>query len=99
MGDPSTDSQHPLPELFTPAEWKRLSERLSLSPRQMEIARWICLGYTNPEIAARVGRAEETVGMHTRGLFEKLAIHRRVGVPVRLALAYREIRRLKKKPT
>jgi len=40
----------------------------SLSPREQQIAALTCLGYTNPQIAARLGLAVETVRTHTRNV-------------------------------
>ena len=94
------DAQHPLPELFSTDDWRRLAKRLRLTRRQTEIARWICLGYKNGAIAKRLDLAPETVGMHTRGIFKALDIHVRVGVPVRLVAECRKLRARKSaKPT
>ena len=79
-----------LPELFTATRWRKLAERLGLSPRQREVARLICRGCGNKEIACRLGISPDTVRMHLRGLFERLQVHERVGVVVRLVLADRE---------
>ncbi|HEY9077456.1 MAG TPA: LuxR C-terminal-related transcriptional regulator [Anaerolineaceae bacterium] len=43
----------------------------SLSPREQEVTAFICLGYTNREIAARLGIAYETVRTHVRNLLAK----------------------------
>lgn len=89
------EGDHPLSELFNSQEWKSIASHLGLTAQQVRIARLICLGYTNPEIAVQIGRAPETVGMHTRGVFQKLGVHHRVGVPVRLVLVHRRLRRRK----
>lgn len=88
----SEAAKHPLPELFSDVDWKQLAKRLPLTRRQAEIARWICRGYTNGEIARRLNLAPETVGLHTRGLFKRLRVHVRLGVPVCLVVEYRKLR-------
>jgi len=81
-----------LPELFTPSRWVALGKRFRLSKRQKEIARLICLGYSNTAIGKELGLRPDTVRMHNRELFKKLAIHQRIGVPVRLVIAERSLR-------
>lgn len=76
-----------LPELFDDGQWRRLAECLRLPPRQAQIARLVCRGCSNRQIALHLSIAPDTVRMHLRVLFERLNIHERVGVVVRLALA------------
>jgi len=87
---PPPEPRTPLPDLFTKEQWTALAERFRLSRRQREIARLICLGYSNTGIAQELGLKHDTVRMHNRELFKKLAIRQRMGVPVRLVLAERE---------
>jgi len=83
----------PLPDLFTKEQWTALAERFRLSKRQKEISRLICLGYSNTGIARELGLKHDTVRMHNRELFKKLAIRQRMGVPIHLVLAERELTR------
>ena len=48
-----------------------------LTPRQQEIAALICLGYTSPQIAARLSVSPETVKTHVRHLLEKFHLRTR----------------------
>jgi len=82
-----------LPELFVPARWAALAKRFQLSKRQKEIARLICLGYSNTAIARELGLRPDTVRMHNRELFKKLAVHQRIGVPIQLVITDRSLRR------
>lgn len=52
--------------------WRRWQ---SLSPREQQIAALTCLGYTNPQIAARLGLAVETVRTHTRNVQYKFNVN------------------------
>jgi len=85
-----------LPELFTPSRWVALGRRFRLSKRQKEIARLICLGYSNTAIGKLLGLRPDTVRMHNRELFKKLAVHQRIGVPIRLVTTDRALRRGRK---
>jgi DNA-binding CsgD family transcriptional regulator len=46
-----------------------------LSPREQEVTALACRGYTNRQIAARLGVAEETVKTHVRNALVKFNLH------------------------
>jgi len=88
---PPPEPRPSLPDLFTKEQWAALATRFGLSKRQKEMAQLICLGYSNTAIARELGLKHDTVRMHNRELFKKLAIRQRIGVPVCLVLADREV--------
>jgi len=47
----------------------------SLSPREQEVTALACLGYTNRQIAARLGVPAETVKTHVRNALVKFNLH------------------------
>ncbi len=53
------------------------SQRLSLAPRETEVALLICFGKTNPEIARSLGRSKHTINAQVRQIFKKLDVHSR----------------------
>lgn len=83
-----------LPELFSRQQWRILAEQLGLTPRQEQIARLICLGLTNDEMAAELSLATNTVRMHKQALYKRLGICDRIGVPIRLVVAARKEKRI-----
>ena len=48
-----------------------------LSERELEVLQLIAEGLTNPEIAARLTLALNTVKAHTRNIYGKLGVHSR----------------------
>jgi len=46
-----------------------------LTPREQQVLALVCLGYTNRQIAARLGLSAETVKTHVKYVLRKLAIH------------------------
>lgn len=52
--------------------WRRWQ---SLSPREQQAGALACLGYTNRQIAARLGVAEETVKTHIKNVLVKFNLH------------------------
>ncbi len=87
----STSTRNLLPDLFSDAQWVALRHELKIPERQLHVARWICRGCTNYEIAAHLGVSLDTVRMHTKSLYKKLKVRARLGVPVRLVLAMTEM--------
>jgi DNA-binding NarL/FixJ family response regulator len=47
----------------------------TLSPREQQVAAFVCLNYTNREIAARLLISPETVKCHVRNLLIKFGLH------------------------
>ncbi len=87
----ATAPEDPLPELFTPGEWKSLAAKLRFSPRQAQVARLICLGLSKEQMAKRLRISEPTARLHVKELFRKLHVNDRLGVPVRLVVAGRTL--------
>jgi len=54
------------------ALWRRWQ---SLSPREQQAGALACLGYTNRQIAGRLGVAEETVKTHIKNALVKFNLH------------------------
>lgn len=55
-----------------------------LSPRESEIARLICLGRQNKEIAYVTGLSEHTIENHLKRIYRKLEIHNRAALVARM---------------
>ncbi len=51
-----------------------------LTPRELEIVRWVAQGMRNKEIARQVGIAEGTVKQHMHNIYEKLGVQGRVNL-------------------
>jgi len=52
--------------------WQRWQ---TLTPNEKDVIAFSCLGYTNRQIAAKMGISHETVNWHVRKLLVKLAFH------------------------
>jgi DNA-binding CsgD family transcriptional regulator len=62
--------------------WRRWQ---SLSPREQQVAALTCLDYTNPQIAARLGLAVETVRSHLRSVQTKFNVNSKVALRMLLS--------------
>jgi DNA-binding CsgD family transcriptional regulator len=64
--------------------WNGLPEApaLPLTPRQLEVLRWVSRGLTNEEIAARLWISEHTVRKHLENISDRLGVRTRVAAAV-----------------
>ncbi|MBL8049634.1 MAG: response regulator transcription factor [Anaerolineales bacterium] len=54
--------------------WKKWE---SLTPREQEVTALLCLGYSNKEIAVRMGVTEAAVKFHLRNVYSKFRVKNR----------------------
>ncbi|MGB0768008.1 MAG: response regulator [Phycisphaeraceae bacterium] len=52
----------------------------TLTPREVDVLRWVGMGQSRKEMAAQLGISENTVAVHTNRIMRKLDIHDRVGL-------------------
>jgi RNA polymerase sigma factor (sigma-70 family) len=50
----------------------------ALSPREQEVTALTCLGYTNNQIASRLGVSQTTIKTHLRNILTKFNLHSKV---------------------
>jgi DNA-binding NarL/FixJ family response regulator len=53
---------------------------LGLTPRQAEVAYWVCQGKSNPEIAIILGASHRTIDKHMEGILSRLAVENRASL-------------------
>jgi DNA-binding NarL/FixJ family response regulator len=56
----------------------------SLSPREQGVAALVCLGYTNNEIAVRLGISHTTIKTHVRNILIKYQLHSKTELRIAL---------------
>ncbi len=66
-----SDLKRPVVSLLTNRQWQYLQRRYKITPRELQIARLICHGFANEEIAARLNITTGTVKVHIRNLYRK----------------------------
>lgn len=57
---------------------------MSLSPREQEIGGYLVRGYTDKEIASKIGLTHRGVRFHVNNMLSKLKAHSRVQVAVQI---------------
>lgn len=68
-------------------EYKTDSTGRPLTPRETEVARLLCAGYSNPGMAGKLGISRKTVETHLRCLALKCGVESRRGLNLRVRLA------------
>ena len=63
------------------------ADPLGLTQRERQVAELLCLGLSNPAIAARLHRSEHTVAQHVSSVLSKLGVAQRQHVAERMAQA------------
>lgn len=77
--------------LFSSAQWTAIRAHFALTPRQMQICKFIGQGQADKNIAAALGITLDTVRMHLREIFRKLDVKSRVKLVVKLVITNREL--------
>ena len=70
--------------LLTDRQWFEAGEALGLSSREQEVCRLLFEGNTRQEIADKLGIKSRTIRHHMEQLHDKLKVHNRVGVVLRI---------------
>lgn len=64
---------------------KAWQQWLSLTPRERDVAALACLGYTNQQIAVRLGVSLNTIKTHMRNVLSKFEVRNRVKLRQKLS--------------
>lgn len=79
------------PPIFTPDEWQRLVEHLSLAPRQQQTLLGLLEGKSDKQIAAKLGIAESTVRSYLQRLYARHSVQDRTGLVVFVFAEFRQL--------
>lgn len=80
-----------LPPLFSGEEWCEIVHRLSLSPRQAQVAGLVIQSHKDKEIAALLDISHATVRTHICETKSRLVADDRVGLAYRVFWAFRHL--------
>ena len=61
-------------------QWSYVQNRYHITPRELEIARMVCQGFGNEQIAESLNITHGTVKTHIRNLYHKLRVHNKVSM-------------------
>lgn len=64
--------------LLDKSRWEYLQRRYRITPRELEVAKLICRGWSNEEIADRLKISIGTVKVHVRNLYRKTWVENKI---------------------
>ncbi len=65
-------------DLLNKKQWSYVQRRYSLSPRELEVARLVCKGFNNEEIAGKLSIAHGTVKTHLRNVYRRVRVRNKI---------------------
>jgi DNA-binding NarL/FixJ family response regulator len=86
---------HPKVTLLEEKHWSYLQRRHHLSPREIEIARLVCQGFTNKKISSDLKVELGTIKVHLRNIYRKVHVKNKI---VLLLVFINDINKLFNKP-
>lgn len=72
------EMERPTVALLNDQQWQYLRRRFKITPRELEIAKLICLGMVNEEIANHLKISSGTVKVHIRNLYRKTWVENKI---------------------
>ncbi len=70
--------KRPAVSLLNPQQWQYLQRRFRITPRELQVAKLICHGLGNEEIAAHLNITIGTVKVHIRNLYRKTWVENKI---------------------
>jgi DNA-binding NarL/FixJ family response regulator len=77
-------------EIFPPERWNAVQDHFNLTPRQVDVCRYVCRAYENKQIAIALEITQDTVRVHLKDIFRKVQVRNRVELAVQLVRALQE---------
>ena len=66
--------------LLTTQQWGALRKRYRMTDRELEIAKLICRGFSNDQIASRLEIKQGTVKTHVRNIYRKTWVNTKIAM-------------------
>ena len=66
--------------LINDRRWAYLKKRYGMTPRELQVAKLICSGFSNEVIAKELNIRHATVKTHIRNLYRKLWVHNKISM-------------------
>jgi len=76
--DESSIFERPRTVLLNDTHWLYIQNRYHLSPRELEVARLVCSGFNNEEIADSLKIKNGTVKTHLRNIYRRIRVRNKI---------------------
>ncbi len=77
--------KQPQISLLTEKQWAQVKKRFKMTPREYQIARLVCSGMGNEEIAEKLQVMLGTVKTHIRNIYRKTWVNNKISMLLRFA--------------
>ena len=85
------DADRSRPPLFSPAEWQKIVQALSLSPRQAEVVGCIVQGMSDNDIKSLLPIKHSTLRSHFEDIQSRITVKSRNEIPYRVFETFRRV--------
>jgi DNA-binding NarL/FixJ family response regulator len=69
--------------LLNQKQWRYIQRRYHVTPREVDVAKLVCMGLVNADIAERLGIKPATVKVHLKSLFGKVCVRSKITMLLR----------------
>ena len=67
-------------DLINDGQWQCIRQRHRMSEREVAVAKLICQGFSNEEIAKNLDITYGTVKVHIRNIYQKAGVHNKIAM-------------------
>ena len=76
-------NNRPQADLLSEKQWSHVKKRYNMTPREFQIAKSVCQGLNNEEIAKQLNIMPDTVKTHIRNIYRKTWVHNKISMLLR----------------
>jgi len=73
--------------LLDEKQWQYVQRHYRMSPRELQVARLVCQGFTNADVADKLSVKQGTIKTHLRSIFSKARARNKISLLLRFAHA------------
>ena len=73
--------------LLTENQWLYIQRHYRMSPRELQVARLVCQGFTNADVADKLNVKQGTIKTHLRSIFSKVRARNKISLLLRFVHA------------
>jgi len=77
-GNVNSGCSRPQVHIMDDNQWLFVRKSFRISPREMDVAKLVCSGFSNEEIASRLNIKITTVKTHLRNVYRRLRVQRKL---------------------
>lgn len=70
--------ERPTVTLLDEKQWSYLQERYHMTPRELQVAKLVCQGFNNEQIAKALKMSHGTVKTHLRNVYRRARVERKI---------------------